>query len=156
MTRKQRRLTLIGLAGLVLASSVGLILFALSGGIAFFATPSEIAADPPAPTRRLRLGGLVETGTVVKDGATVAFAVTDGKAAVPVRFTGMLPDLFREGQGVVAEGTVDAAGTFQADTILAKHDETYMPKEVVEALKKSGEWRPEAAASGPEPKTVAR
>lgn len=154
MTRKQRRLTLIGLAGLVLVSAVGLILFALSDGIAFFATPSEIAAHPPAPARRLRLGGLVETGSVAKDGALVRFAVTDGKAAVPVRFTGMLPDLFREGQGVVAEGSVDAAGLFQADTILAKHDETYMPKEVVEALKKSGEWRPEAAASGPAPSAI--
>ncbi|SHE60744.1 cytochrome c-type biogenesis protein CcmE [Kaistia soli DSM 19436] len=156
MTRKQRRLTLIGLAGIVLASAVGLILFALSDGIAFFATPSEIAANPPAPDRRLRLGGLVETGSVVKDGPKISFAVTDGKAAVPVRYTGMLPDLFREGQGVVAEGKVDAAGNFQADTILAKHDETYMPKEVVEALKKSGEWRPEAEATGPEPKSVTR
>lgn len=156
MTRKKRRLSLIGLAGLVLASAVGLILYALSDGIAFFATPSEIAADPPQPQRRLRLGGLVESGSVVKDGVRVDFAVTDGKAAVPVRYTGMLPDLFREGQGVVAEGKVDTAGIFQADTILAKHDETYMPKEVVEALKKSGEWRPEAAAAGPEPKSVMR
>ncbi len=156
MTRKQRRLTLIGLAGLVLASAVGLILFALSDGIAFFATPSEVASNPPPPERRLRLGGLVESGSVVKDGTEVRFAVTDGKAAIPVHYTGMLPDLFREGQGVVAEGKVDGAGLFQADTILAKHDETYMPKEVVEALKKSGEWRPEAAAEGPAPETVTR
>lgn len=156
MTRKQRRLTLIGLAGLVLASAVGLVLYALSDGIAFFATPSEIAADPPSPQRRLRLGGLVETGSVQRDGPTVRFAVTDGKAAVPVRYTGVLPDLFREGQGVVAEGRVDDAGLFEADTILAKHNETYMPKEVVEALKKSGQWRPEAAAAGPEPKTITR
>lgn len=156
MTRKQRRLTLIGLAGLVLASAVGLILYALSDGIAFFATPSEVASNPPPPERRLRLGGLVETGTVERSGPTVRFAVTDGKAAVPVSYTGVLPDLFREGQGVVAEGKVDAAGLFEADTILAKHDETYMPKEVVEALKKSGEWRPEASATGPEPKMVTR
>jgi cytochrome c-type biogenesis protein CcmE len=157
MTRKQRRLTLIGLAGLVLVSSVGLVLYALSDGIAFFATPSEIVAHPPAPDRRLRLGGLVEAGSVAKeDGGVVRFAVTDGKAAVPVRFVGIPPDLFREGQGVVAEGALDGAGLFEADTILAKHDETYMPKEVVDALKKSGEWRPEAAASGPAPQAVVR
>ena len=155
MTRKQRRLSLIGSAGAVLALAVGLVLYALSDGIAFFATPSEIAAKPPSPDTRLRLGGLVETGSVVKetDGA-VRFAVTDGKAAVPVHYTGILPDLFREGQGVVAEGRVDPAGYFAADTILAKHDETYMPKEVVEALKKSGEWRPEMAGEGPPPQQL--
>jgi cytochrome c-type biogenesis protein CcmE len=157
MSRKQRRLTLIGSAGIVLASALGLILYALSDGIAFFATPSEIAANPPSPDRRLRLGGMVEAGSLIKeDGGVVRFAVTDGKAAVPAHYVGILPDLFREGQGVVAEGTVSAAGIFEADTILAKHDETYMPKEVVDALKKSGEWRPEAAGEGPTPKTVTR
>jgi cytochrome c-type biogenesis protein CcmE len=155
MTRKQRRLTLIGSAGLVLAAAVGLVLYALSDGIAFFATPSEIAANPPGPERRLRLGGLVETGSLVKeaDGA-VRFAVTDGKAAVAIHYVGILPDLFREGQGVVAEGRVDPAGFFAADTILAKHDETYMPKEVVEALKRSGEWRPETAGEEQKPEAV--
>lgn len=155
MTRKQRRLSLIGSAGAVLALAVGLVLYALSDGIAFFATPSEISAKRPSPETRLRLGGLVETGSVIKEGnGEVTFAVTDGKAAVLVRFTGILPDLFREGQGVVAEGRVDPDGFFDADTILAKHDETYMPKEVVEALKKSGEWRPELAGEGPAPKAV--
>ena len=142
MTRKQRRLSLIGSAGAVLALAVGLVLYALSDGIAFFATPSEIAAKPPSPDTRLRLGGLVETGSLVKesDGA-VRFAVTDGKAAVPVHYTGILPDLFREGQGVVAEGALDASGTFRADTVLAKHDENYMPNEVADALKKQGHWK---------------
>ncbi|MBB5754328.1 cytochrome c maturation protein CcmE [Prosthecomicrobium pneumaticum] len=148
MTRKGRRLTLIGLAGVVLCAAVGLTLYALSDGISFFATPSEIAANPPPPERRLRLGGLVETGSVEKEpGGLVRFAVTDGKARVPVAFTGLLPDLFREGQGVVAEGRVGADGVFAADDVLAKHDETYMPKEVVDALKASGEWRPEAGAA---------
>ncbi|MCX5512104.1 cytochrome c maturation protein CcmE [Kaistia algarum] len=155
MTRKQRRLSLIGVAGAVLVFAVGLVLYAMSDGIAFFATPSEIATSPPGPERRLRLGGLVETGSLVKeDGGAVRFAVTDGKAAVTIHYVGILPDLFREGQGVVAEGRVDPAGFFAADTILAKHDETYMPKEVVEALKKSGEWRPETAAEGPAPRAI--
>ena len=155
MTRKQRRLSLIGAAGAVLMLAVGLVLYALSDGIAFFATPSEIATKPPSPDTRLRLGGLVETGSVVKEAdGVVRFAVTDGKAAVPVHYVGILPDLFREGQGVVAEGRADTTGVFAADTILAKHDETYMPKEVVEALKKSGEWRPEMAGEGPAPKAV--
>jgi len=155
MTRKQRRLSLIGAAGAVLAVAVGLVLYALSDGIAFFATPSEIASNPPSPEKRLRLGGLVETGSLVKgEAGSVQFAVTDGKAAVPIQYVGILPDLFREGQGVVAEGRLDPAGFFAADTILAKHDETYMPKEVVEALKKSGEWRPEETADGSTPKAI--
>jgi cytochrome c-type biogenesis protein CcmE len=148
MTRKQRRLTLIGLAGIVLASALGLVLYALSDGITFFTSPSDIQASPPAPEQRIRLGGLVEQGSLVKEtGGVVRFAVTDGRATVPARFVGILPDLFREGQGVVAEGKVDASGLFEADTVLAKHDETYMPKEVVEALKQSGEWRPEDGAA---------
>ena len=155
MTRKQRRLSLIGTAGAVLAVAVGLVLYALSDGIAFFATPSEIASNPPSPDKRLRLGGLVETGSLVKgEAGSVQFAVTDGKAAVPIHYVGILPDLFREGQGVVAEGKLDPAGFFAADTILAKHDETYMPKEVVEALKKSGEWRPEETADGSTSKAI--
>lgn len=156
MTRKQRRLTLISLAGVVLASAVGLVLFALSDGITFFTSPSDVLAKPPAPDQRVRLGGLVEQGSIVKEAdGVVRFAVTDGKATVPARFVGILPDLFREGQGVVAEGKVDANGLFEADTVLAKHDETYMPKEVVEALKKSGEWRPEEG-DGPAPQAVQR
>jgi cytochrome c-type biogenesis protein CcmE len=151
MTRKQRRLTLIGLAGVVLVVAAGLVLYALSDRIVFFNSPSDILAKAPAPGQRLRLGGLVAEGSVVKgaDGA-VDFAVTDGNASIPVKYLGILPDLFREGQGVVAEGTVGADGAFAADTILAKHDENYMPKEVVEALKKQGVWK-EGGAQAAEP-----
>lgn len=151
MTRKQRRLTLIGLAGVVLVVAAGLVLYALSDRIVFFNSPSDILAKAPAPGQRLRLGGLVAEGSVVKgaDGE-VDFAVTDGNASIPVKYLGILPDLFREGQGVVAEGTVGADGAFAADTILAKHDENYMPKEVVEALKKQGVWQ-EGGAQAAEP-----
>lgn len=142
MTRKQRRLTLIAVAGIVLAIALGLVLYALSDRIVFFNSPSDIVAKAPAPGTRIRLGGLVEVGSVVKsDGGNVAFAVTDGVHAVKVAYQGILPDLFREGQGVVTEGVVTPAGSLVADTVLAKHDERYMPKEVVEALKKSGKWK---------------
>jgi cytochrome c-type biogenesis protein CcmE len=141
MTRKQRRLLLIGLAGIVLATAVGLTLVALSSRIVFFNSPSEVIAQKIPPGTRIRLGGLVAGGSVVKsEGLNVTFAVTDGTATIPVTYTGILPDLFREGQGVVAEGVVAASG-FVADTVLAKHDERYMPAEVVEALKKQGVWQ---------------
>jgi len=142
MTRKQRRLTLIGLAGAVLAVAAGLVLYALSDRIVFFNSPSDIRANAPAPGQRIRLGGLVVEGSVVKgtDGS-VHFAVTDGAASIPVAYRGILPDLFREGQGVVTEGVLQANGDFSADTVLAKHDENYMPKEVADALKKQGLWR---------------
>ena len=142
MTRKQRRLTLIGLAGAVLVVAVGLILFALSDEIVFFNSPSDVIAKDLPPGSRMRLGGLVETGSVVKgaDGL-VAFAVTDGNASIPVTYRGILPDLFREGQGVVTEGVLGGDGGFTADTVLAKHDENYMPREVVEALKAQGVWQ---------------
>jgi len=147
MTRRQRRLTLIGLAGLVLAIAAGLVLYAMTDRIVFFNSPSDLAANPAPPGTRLRLGGLVEAGTLVKaDGGHVAFAVTDGAASVPVTYTGILPDLFREGQGVVAEGLVGADGVFTADTVLAKHDENYMPREVVEALKQQGVWEGDGPA----------
>jgi cytochrome c-type biogenesis protein CcmE len=142
MTRKQRRLTLIGLAGIVLAIAAGLVLYALSDRIVFFNSPTDIVAKAPPPGTRVRLGGLVETGSVVKSGdGHVAFAVTDGKSTVKVAYQGILPDLFREGQGVVAEGVIASDGSFAADTVLAKHDERYMPKEVADALKKQGVWR---------------
>ncbi len=142
MTRKQRRLTLIGTAGAVLAVAAGLVLAALSDKIALFKTPSELATEEIRPGQRLRIGGLVEDGSVVRGaGADVTFAVTDTANAVKVTYTGILPDLFREGQGVVAEGVMDEAGLFRADTVLAKHDETYMPKEVVDALKAQGVWQ---------------
>lgn len=146
MTRKQRRLTLIGLAGTVLALSVGLVLFALSDQIVFFYAPSDVAERGISPGTRVRLGGLVAEGSVERgsDG-TIAFAITDTAATVPVRYRGILPDLFREGQGVVAEGAFDASGAFSADSVLAKHDETYMPREVADALKAQGVWQGEAA-----------
>jgi cytochrome c-type biogenesis protein CcmE len=142
MTRKQRRLTLIGLAGGVLAVAAGLVLFALSDQIVFFNSPSDLVAGKAEAGTRVRLGGLVEEGSLVKgDGGRVTFEVTDGAAKVPVAYTGILPDLFREGQGIVAEGSVGPDGVFVADTVLAKHDENYMPKEVVEALKAQGVWK---------------
>ena len=153
MTRKQRRLLLIGIAGIVLATAVGLTLFALSSRIVFFNSPSEVLAQNIAPGTRIRLGGLVADGSVVKrEGGAVSFAVTDGGATIPVTYTGFLPDLFREGQGVVAEGVVGVSG-FVADTVLAKHDERYMPAEVVDALKKQGVWQ-ENTALGTAPATA--
>ncbi len=145
MTRKQRRLGLIGAAGIVLTAAVGLILFALSDSIALFVSPAELAEKGVKPGQRFRLGGLVEEGSVVKGQAlAVSFAVTDGKAQTRVAYVGILPDLFREGQGIVAEGVLLPDGSFRADTVLAKHDETYMPREVADALKKQGHWQPPA------------
>jgi cytochrome c-type biogenesis protein CcmE len=142
MTRRQRRLTLIGLSLAVLGIAVGLVLNAMSGSIVFFRSPSDIAHAPPAPGTRIRIGGLVKPGSIVRgDNLNIRFEVTDGKSEIPVRYQGIVPDLFREGQGVVAEGTLNSSGTFVADTVLAKHDERYMPKEVVEALKKAGRWK---------------
>jgi cytochrome c-type biogenesis protein CcmE len=152
MTRRQRRLTLIGLAGVVLAVAAGLVLYALSDRIVFFNSPSDILAKAPLAGSRIRLGGLVEDGSLVKSSdGRVDFAVTDGKATIKVAYQGILPDLFREGQGVVAEGVISGDGTFQADTVLAKHDERYMPKEVVDALKKQGKWREGEGAAAATP-----
>jgi cytochrome c-type biogenesis protein CcmE len=151
MTRKQRRLVLIAAAGAVLALAVGLVLSALNDTIVFFRTPTEIAERAVAPGSRLRIGGLVEQGSVVRGpGNDVRFQVTDTARAVPVTYTGILPDLFREGQGVVAEGVLGADGIFRADTVLAKHDERYMPKEVADALKAKGVWRGGDAPGGTE------
>ena len=142
MTRKQRRLVLIGGALGVLAVAVALMLGALRGSIVFFNSPSDVAEKHVAPGARIRLGGLVKSGSLVRgDNLKIRFEVTDGNRELPVTYQGVLPDLFREGQGVVAEGALSADGVFNADTILAKHDETYMPKEVAEALKKSGHWK---------------
>jgi cytochrome c-type biogenesis protein CcmE len=143
MTRRQRRLTLIGIAAIVLSLAAALALSALRDSIVFFVTPSELAAKPIEAGSRFRLGGLVEKGSVQKDGLTIRFRVTDGGANLPVTYHGLLPDLFREGQGVVTEGKLDSSGTFVADTVLAKHDERYMPKEVADALKKQGHWQGE-------------
>jgi cytochrome c-type biogenesis protein CcmE len=142
MTRKQRRLTLIGIAGAVLAVAAGLVLGALSDQIALFRTPTELVQQQVLPGQRVRIGGLVKEGSILRgEGATVTFGVTDTANDVPVTYVGILPDLFREGQGVVAEGVLDDSGMFRADTVLAKHDETYMPKEVVDALKAQGVWQ---------------
>jgi len=140
MTRKQRRLTLIAAGGIVLALAALLTLSALRDSITFFASPSELADNPPPPGKRLRIGGLVKEGSISKNGVSVRFEVTDGAKSVPVLYQGMLPDLFREKQGVVAEGTFEN-GVFAARTILAKHDENYMPREVVDALKDKGMWQ---------------
>jgi cytochrome c-type biogenesis protein CcmE len=153
MTRKQRRLVLIGGSLGVLAVAVALMLNAFRDSIVFFNSPSDVVEKHVVPGTRIRLGGLVKDGTVVhSDNLTVRFEVTDGKRDIPVSYRGVLPDLFREGQGVVAEGALDPAGTFRADSILAKHDETYMPKEVADALKRSGHWKDDyarqAGASG--------
>ena len=114
----------------------------LSDRIVFFNSPSDVIAKGLTPGTRIRLGGLVEEGSLVKaDGGAVRFKVTDRAHSLPVAYTGILPDLFREGQGVVAEGVIAGDGSFTADTVLAKHDERYMPKEVVEALKKQGKWQ---------------
>lgn len=157
MTRRGRRVTLIGIAGVVLVAAVGLVLYALSDRIVFFSSPTDIVEKQIAAGTRLRLGGLVVNGSVMKgDDGHVRFDVTDGKTQIAVAYQGILPDLFREGQGVVAEGLVAPDMTFAADTVLAKHDERYMPPEVVEALKKAGRWQEGAdtvsgstAADGP-------
>jgi cytochrome c-type biogenesis protein CcmE len=146
MTRKQRRLILIGGALGVLAVAVALMLNAFSASIVFFNSPSDVLEKHVGRGTRIRLGGLVKSGSLVRaNGLSVRFEVTDGKSEIPVSYQGVLPDLFREGQGVVAEGALDGAGVFKADTILAKHDETYMPKEVADALKRSGHWKDDYA-----------
>jgi cytochrome c-type biogenesis protein CcmE len=142
MTRRQRRLSLIGAALGVLALAVALVLGALKDSIVFFNSPTDVVERHVNPGARIRIGGLVKEGSVTRgESLAVRFEVTDGKSTVPVSYQGLLPDLFREGQGVVAEGALDAAGTFRADSVLAKHDETYMPKEVADALKKQGYWK---------------
>lgn len=142
MTRKQRRMTIIGGSLAVLAFAAALVLNALRDSIVFFSTPTMVAEKHVAPGKRFRLGGLVQPGSLQRgDNLAVSFEVADGNAKLPVAYKGILPDLFREGQGVVAEGVLDANGVFKADTVLAKHDETYMPKEVADALKKQGHWK---------------
>jgi cytochrome c-type biogenesis protein CcmE len=142
MTRKQRRLVLIGIGLGVVALAAALVLSALRDSIVFFNSPTDIAEKHVAPGMRIRLGGLVKPGSLVRgEQLAVRFEVTDGNRAISVAYQGILPDLFREGQGIVAEGSLDQAGVFKADSVLAKHDETYMPKEVADALKKQGHWK---------------
>jgi cytochrome c-type biogenesis protein CcmE len=144
MTRKQRRMVMIGGGGVVMALAAGLVLFAMRDSIVFFYGPTEITEKGIAPGTRIRLGGLVEKGSVQRgQGQTVTFAITDTKSVMRVTYTGLLPDLFREGQGVITEGKIEPSGLFRADSVLAKHDESYMPREVADALKKQGVWQPE-------------
>jgi cytochrome c-type biogenesis protein CcmE len=155
MTRKQRRGVLIGTCLVVLSVAVGLVLYAMRDSIVFFYSPSDVAEMTVGQGQRFRLGGLVETGSVARgDGTTVRFAITDGAKTLPVTFTGVLPDLFREGQGVVAEGMLQADGVFHADNVLAKHDENYMPPEVAAKLKTQGVWRGDTDASAPAPRAT--
>jgi cytochrome c-type biogenesis protein CcmE len=140
--KARRRLLVVAVAAPILALAVGLSLYAMRDAVVFFYGPSQARAEHVPAGRLVRLGGLVQPGTVVKSAdGQVRFSITDNVQAVPIRFQGQLPDLFREGQGVVAQGEFDGAGVFQAREILAKHDEKYMPKEVVDALKKSGHWQ---------------
>ncbi|AXY22558.1 MULTISPECIES: cytochrome c maturation protein CcmE [Komagataeibacter] len=146
MTRKSRRLWLVVACMIGLGSAAALTLNAFSSNIVFFMAPSQVHKKPPPADRTIRLGGMVVAGSVhrekVKDTPVAIFDVTDGQDAVTVRYEGILPDLFREGQSVVAVGTVNPDGTFRASEVLAKHDETYMPKEVAEELRRSGKWDP--------------
>jgi cytochrome c-type biogenesis protein CcmE len=145
MTRKQRRLVLIGSALAVLVLAVGLMLTAFRDTIVFFNSPTDVVEKGIAPGTRIRLGGLIKDGSITRsDNLQVRFAVTDGRNTIPVAYQGLLPDLFREGQGVVTEGVLDAAGLFKADSVLAKHDENYMPREVADRLKQQGHWKDDA------------
>jgi cytochrome c-type biogenesis protein CcmE len=142
LTRKGRRLTLIGIALGIIGFAAALALYALSDSIVFFYGPTEVLQKNPAAGTRMRIGGLVKAGSLVKsDGQRAAFTITDNVNNVEVTYQGLLPDLFREGQGVVTEGVLEAPGQFRADSVLAKHDERYMPREVVDALKKQGRWQ---------------
>jgi len=137
-------MSVIGAGFVLLAAAVALISFALEDTIVFFYGPTEVVEKKIAPGTRFRLGGLVEEGSVKRgESKTTKFAVTDLNTSLPVVYVGILPDLFREGQGVVTEGRLNQQGVFEADTVLAKHDENYMPAEVADALKKQGKWNPE-------------
>ena len=153
LTAKRRRLYLLFAAALTLAGATALMLNAFEDSLVFFQTPTEIKEKKVAADRLIRIGGLVEKGSVrTRDGGlTVRFAITDLANSVEVTYRGILPDLLREGQGVVAQGKMGADGVFRAREVLAKHDETYMPKEVADALKKSGQWKPGAKGKGAAP-----
>ena len=155
MTRKKRRMWIVLLCAIGLGSATALTLTAFQDNLVFFRSPSDIAAERPAPERSFRLGGLVESGSVQREPAVagqrpvVHFRVTDGANAIPVVYHGVLPDLFREGQGVVTAGRLGHDGVFRASEVLARHDETYMPPEVADALKRSGHWNPSQGAPPP-------
>ncbi|SIS67234.1 cytochrome c maturation protein CcmE [Phaeovulum vinaykumarii] len=145
--KKTRRVQVLLITTVALVLSFALIFYAMGDGINFYRSPSEIAAEPPPPTETFRIGGLVEQGSLVRgQGETVSFRVTDGGATVPVRFTGVLPDLFGENQGMIGTGKL-VDGTFIASEILAKHDEDYMPREVIDSLKEQGLYKEPPAGS---------
>ncbi|WP_424136907.1 cytochrome c maturation protein CcmE [Roseomonas chloroacetimidivorans] len=148
-SRRRRRLWILLLCGLGLGGAAALALTAFQDNLVFFRSPSDIAASMPIDGRAFRLGGLVEAGSVVRDGTDVRFRVTDGANTVSVTYHGVLPDLFREGQGVVTLGRMQPDGSFKAAEVLARHDETYMPPEVMDALKRSGHWNPAQGAAPP-------
>lgn len=150
MAKKARRLYVIGAALAVLACAIGLIAFALRDNIVFFYGPSEALQKQALVNQRMRIGGLVKEGSVQRQDKLISFRVTDQKADLYVIYQGLIPDLFREGQGVVAEGVFQLDGTFKADQVLAKHDERYMPREVADALKKQGVWN--EGQTSPQPK----
>jgi cytochrome c-type biogenesis protein CcmE len=142
MTRKQKRLVVIGSIGLVLALAVALVMTALRDRIVFFYTPSDIVTEAKAASgQRIRLGGLVKEGSITREGNRIRFIVTDTLMDLPVAYSGILPDLFREGQGVVTEGVLSGDGHLVADTVLARHDENYIPREVADAMKEKGIWQ---------------
>ena len=154
MTRKQQRLGLLALGMAALGGATALVLVAFNDNLVFFYSPSELRAKAVAPDHRVRVGGLVEKESLARgpDGRQVSFRVTVGATVLAVVYQGLLPDLFREGQGVVAEGKLRADGVFAATTVLAKHDENYMPREVVDALKKSGHWQEGGPSPQPSPR----
>jgi cytochrome c-type biogenesis protein CcmE len=156
VTRKRRRLIALGIGLSLLAAATVLVLMAFNDNLVFFYSPSELAEKAIGPGRRIRIGGLVEPQSVKHqaDGREVDFRVTDGNRTVAVVYNGALPDLFREGQGVVAEGRLRPDGVFAATSVLAKHDEKYMPPEVADALKKSGRWQ-EGGTKGAAPEAAA-
>jgi len=143
MTRKQQRLGLLALGLAALGGATALVLVAFNDNLVFFYSPSDLKAKAVAADRRVRIGGLVEAQSLSRapDGRSVSFRLTDGSTDVAVVYQGLLPDLFREGQGAVAEGKLRPDGVFAAASVLAKHDENYMPREVVDALKQSGHWQ---------------
>lgn len=142
MTRKQKRLSVIGLGMVFIAMSAALVFWALGQQTSYFYMPADLVAKPVEPGERIRLGGLVEKGSIIRgQGTEVEFAVTDTEKSVRVAYVGILPDLFREEQGVVTEGSFRPDGMFVADSVLAKHDENYMPREVADSLKAKGVWQ---------------
>lgn len=148
MTRKQKRLALIGSALAVFSLAVGLALFSLRDSVVFFFTPSEVAAKSVKPGTRVRMGGLIKAGSIEKSSErSIRFVITDGTGEIPVSYQGLVPDLFKEGQGVVAEGSYSGPANFVADSVLAKHDEKYISRELADSLKSKGLWKENQGAA---------